>query len=82
MIKHIHKTVHRLRQEPIHVREQIVYWVTFMCAVILFLLWSVSLGKMLTNKDIQTSIKKDVQPFTVLKDNLSDGYKSIKANSN
>ncbi len=82
MIKHIHKTIHRLKQEPEDVRQHIVHIVTFACAVILITLYFYSLGKKLTDKEVQTSIQKDAKPFTVLKDNLVDGYKSISTSGN
>ncbi len=79
MQKHIRKTIHRLRQQPEEVRRQILHIITFACAIILILLWVLSLGRTLGSKDTGESVKKDLQPFTVLKDNLTSGYNSVSA---
>ena len=71
------KIIQSLRQQPEHVRQQIVYIITFACAIILILLWVLSLGKTISSKDTATAIKSDLAPFTVLKDNLVGGYQSV-----
>jgi hypothetical protein len=43
------------------------------------ILWTFSLGKSITNPDTKKKIKQDLQPFSVLKDNLVEGYKSVKS---
>ena len=40
------------------------------------MLWVLSLGKSLTSPETKEKIKQDLQPFSVLKDNLVEGYKS------
>lgn len=81
MIKHIHKTIHKMRQQPIETRKQMLVILTLACAAILVLFWSYGFGQNISNKATSNSLKKDLQPFTVLKDNLVDGYKSVSANS-
>ncbi|MCX6757585.1 MAG: hypothetical protein NTZ44_01755 [Candidatus Nomurabacteria bacterium] len=77
MIKHIHKTVHKLRQQPKEVREQILSITIIACTIILVLVWARSLGQRLGKEETTISVKKSLQPFSVLKDNMVDGYKSI-----
>lgn len=76
------KIIHRLRQEPEEVRQHIVHIVVFACAIILLLLWAVSLGHTLSSTETKTTMKKDAQPFTVLKDNIVDGYQSVGVSGN
>lgn len=73
----IKKVVHHLRSKPEHVRVHISHIFIIIAAVIMIILWSYSLGKSLTSPDTQIKIKNDLQPFSVLKDNLVGGYKSI-----
>jgi hypothetical protein len=40
----------------------------------MIMLWIVSLGKNLSSEDTKIKMKQDLQPFSVLKDNLVDGY--------
>lgn len=71
------KIIHRLRRQPEEVRRHVLHILIFAAAVIMIILWVFSLGKNLTNSDTQVKIKQDLQPFSVLKDNIVDGYKSI-----
>jgi len=43
-------------------------------AVLMITLWVFSLGKNFSSTDTETKIKQDLKPFSVLKDNLVDGY--------
>ena len=70
------KLIHHLRRQPEEVRRHVLHIVTFALAIIMIILWIFSLGKSLTNPDTQTKIKQDLSPFSVLKDNIVDGYKS------
>ncbi len=79
MKKHIHKTIHKLRRQPEEVRRQVLHIVTFAGAAILIFLWILSLGRTFKNKDVANSVKKDLQPFSILKDNLTSGYNSTPA---
>ena len=75
------KIIHRLRRQPEEVRRHVLHILIFAAAVIMIILWVFSLGKNLTNSDTQVKIKQDLQPFSVLKDNIVDGYKSISNTS-
>lgn len=70
------KIIHNLRRQPEEVRRHILHITIFAVAVIMILLWIFSLGKSLSSPDTQVKIKEDLKPFSVLKDNLVDGYKS------
>jgi len=70
------KIIHHLRKQPEEVRRHILHILIFAVALIMVLLWVFSLGKSLANPDTQVKIKQDLQPFSVLKDNIVDGYKS------
>jgi hypothetical protein len=68
------KIIHKLRQQPEETRRHILHIITFFLAVIMIMLWVVSLGKNLSSEDTQTKMKQDLQPFSDLKDNLVNGY--------
>jgi hypothetical protein len=70
------KIIHHLRRQPEEVRRHLLHIFIFIAAAIMILLWIFSLGKSLANPDTQVKIKNDLQPFSVLKDNLVEGYKS------
>ena len=70
------KIIHRLRRQPEEVRRHILHITIFAVAIIMVMLWVFSLGKSLANPDTQVKIKQDLQPFSVLKDNIVDGYKN------
>lgn len=71
------KIIHRLRNQPEEVRTHMLNVLTAGSAVVLGLLWVYSLGTNLANPDTSSNIKKDLQPFSVLKDNLVGGYQSF-----
>jgi len=71
------KIIHHIRRQPEHVRRHILHVSTIIIAVVLLLVWIYSLGASLTNPDTQIKVNNDLQPFSVLKDNLVGGYKSI-----
>jgi hypothetical protein len=75
------KLIHKLRRQPEEVRRQIVYLVTFAGAVILVLLWIMSLGKTLGGQEASVSTSQSLQPLSVLKDNLVGGLNSISTPS-
>jgi len=67
------KIIHHLRRQPEEVRRHILHIVIFALAIIMIILWIFSLEKSLTNPDTQAKMKQDLQPFSVLKDNLVNG---------
>ena len=71
------KIIHHLRNKPEHVRRQILHIATIAGAIIMIILWSYSLGTSLNNPDTQVKLKNDLQPFSILKDNIVGGYNSI-----
>lgn len=70
------KLIHHLRRQPEEVRRHVLHILIFVVAIIMIILWIFSLGKSLTNPDTQVKIKQDLEPFSVLKDNIVNGYKS------
>lgn len=76
------KLIHKLRNRSEEERRHILHIVTFVLGLFMILLWTFSLGKNITNKETKVKIKQDLQPFSVLKDNLVGGYKSIGETEN
>jgi len=75
------KIIHHLRRQPEEVRTHILHILTVSASVILVLLWIYSLGTTISNPQTVTETKQDLQPFSVLKDNLVGGYQSMSAGS-
>jgi hypothetical protein len=71
------KIIHHMRHQSEEVRRHILHVLTVVCGAILLLLWIYSLGTNLTNSNTQAKINNDLKPFSALKANLIDGYKSI-----
>jgi len=71
------KIIRNLRKQPEETRRHILHISTIMVAIVLIILWSYSLGRDLTSPDTKIKIKQDLKPFSVLKDNIVGGYKSI-----
>jgi len=71
------KIIHRLRKKPEEERRHILHISVFIIGIIMVLLWTYSLGRSISSPDTKVKIKQDLQPFSVLKDNLVDGYKSV-----
>jgi len=71
------KILHNLRKQPEDTRVYVLYVATIVAGVILFSLWVYSFGADLSKPETQANLKKDFQPFSALKANLVDGYKSI-----
>jgi hypothetical protein len=71
------KVIHRLRQRSEKERRHILHITVFILALFLILLWTFSLGRSIGNKETKIKIKQDLKPFSVLKDNLVGGIKSV-----
>ncbi len=71
------KIIQHLRKQPEEVKRHILHFLTVVVGIVLVILWVYSLGTNLTNQETQVKIKQDIQPFSVLKNNIVDGYKSI-----
>lgn len=72
------KIIHHLRRQPEEVRRHILHIVTIALAVILLMLWVYSLGTNFTNSDLEIKEEEGLGPFSVLKNNIVDGYESIR----
>ena len=66
------KIIHKLRNRPEEERRHILHILTFVCAIILITLWIYSLGRTVTSTETKTQIKQDLQPFTMLKDSITN----------
>jgi hypothetical protein len=75
------KIIHHLRRQPEEVRTHILHILTVSATVVLMLLWVYSLGTTISNPQTVTQTKQDLQPFSVLKDNLVGGYQSMSQNN-
>jgi len=71
------KIIHKLRQKPEEERRHILHILIIIAAIVMIILWSYSLGKSFTSPETKIKVKQDLKPFSVLKDNLVDGYKSV-----
>ncbi len=68
------RLIHHLRKQSEEERRHILHLVIFIIAVVMIMLWVFSLSKNFSNPDTQTKMKQDLQPFSVLKDNIVGGY--------
>jgi len=73
------KIIHHIRKQPEEVKRHILRVLILCFAIILFFLWIYSLGKTLTSTETETKMSQDLKPLSVLKDNITDGFNSIKA---
>ena len=71
------KIIHNLRKQPEEHRRSILHLLTIVFAIVLFVLWTWSFGTSLAGPETGTKLKEDLEPFSVLKDNIIDGYKNI-----
>lgn len=70
------KLIHHLRKQSEEERRHILHLLIFIIAVVMIMLWVFSLGKSFSNPDTQAKMKQDLQPFSILKDNIVGGYNS------
>lgn len=75
------KIINNLRQKPEKVRRHILHVTTVVLALVLFLVWVYTLGAGLGSQEVQVKAQNDIQPFSTLKDNFVNGYKSIQEES-
>ena len=71
------RIIHKLRSHSEENRRHILHIFIVIISIIMILLWIYSLGRSISNPDTKIKIKQDLQPFSTLKDNLVDGYKSV-----
>jgi hypothetical protein len=74
----MNKLIHNVRRQPEEVRRHILHITTIAFAVILFLLWVVSLGRSLSGEESRAEKRQEITPFSALKANLVGGYQSIR----
>ncbi len=78
MEQKIRKIVRHLRNKPEEERRHILFLFMVFVIVFMIILWVFSLGQTLNDPEAKVKIKKDLQPFSVLKSNLVDGFNSTK----
>lgn len=71
------KVLNHLRKQSEETKTHILHVTMIVVSVALFMLWVVSFGATVTNKDTAKNLKEDLKPFSALKANLVDGYKDI-----
>ena len=71
------KIIHHLRKQSEEDRRHILHILTFFAGIILITLWVYSLSITLTSPENKVQLQQDSQPFSILKDNIIGGYKSI-----
>lgn len=77
------KIIENLRQQPEAVRHQVVHLTVAGAGIILIALWLVSLGGTIKNAENKgTELSEGLKPFSVLSENLADGYQSFGSDMN
>ena len=71
------KVINNLRNKTEEERKHISHISIFFISIVMITLWIFSLGKSLESPETKVKIKQDLQPFSVLKDNLSAGINNI-----
>jgi hypothetical protein len=76
------KIIYNLRQQPVEVRKHVLHVSTFICGVILILIWFYTLGHGLESIDAKAKVAKDLKPLSAIQGNLIGGYQSIIDSNN
>ncbi len=71
------RIIHHLRRQPEHIRTHILNVAMLIVFVAMISLWIYSLGTRIGDTDNQIKVQQDLQPFSVLKDNMVGGFNSI-----
>lgn len=71
------KIIHHVRRQPEEVRRQILHVTTVIFALLLFLLWIVSLSRNFSSQGNRAEVREDLSPISSLKANIVGGYQSI-----
>ncbi|MCE9549383.1 hypothetical protein K8Q98_03250 [Candidatus Nomurabacteria bacterium] len=71
------KIIHHVRKQPEEVKRHILHLVTFFFGVVLVMFWFYSMGTTFTNSEVEQKAERELQPFSVLKNNIVNGYESI-----
>jgi hypothetical protein len=71
------KVIHHIRKQPEENRRHLLHILTLVSAFILLSLWVFTLSSDLSAPASGENLKAELAPFSVLKDNIIGGYKSI-----
>jgi hypothetical protein len=76
------KIINNLREQPEEVRHHVVHLTVAVAGVILVVLWLFSLGGTIKNaQNDNVELSEGLKPFSVLSENLADGYQSLGASA-
>ena len=70
------KTVQKLRERPEKERRHVLHLSTLFFAVIVLLLWTLSLKQSLGSAETHERLKQDLDPFIELRDGIVDSTDS------
>lgn len=76
------KFINHLRKKPEEERRHILHILTFIFAIFMIFLWTLTLSKNFTNTAVKENIKEDMKPFSVLKDNIFGIKEEIQKQAN
>ncbi|MEK7113445.1 MAG: hypothetical protein AAB873_01315 [Patescibacteria group bacterium] len=71
------KIIYNLRQKPERTRRHIMHVFMALFGFVLVSFWVFNLGRTFSDPGLTEKAKQDLKPFTVLKDNLLEGYGTI-----
>ncbi|OGI65372.1 hypothetical protein A3A95_00770 [Candidatus Nomurabacteria bacterium RIFCSPLOWO2_01_FULL_39_18] len=71
------RIIHHLRRQPEETKRHILHIVTIVFGIILFSLWVYSLGVNFSEMTAEVKENDELNPLSVLKGNIIDGYQSI-----
>ncbi len=73
--------INKLRNRSEEERRHILHILTFVFGILIVILWIFSLSKTLITKETKIKVKDDLEPFSILKDNLVDSYEGAIGSS-
>ena len=76
------KVIHYLRKQPEQTRKHILHISIGAITVIMVVLWGYSLAKSFSGGEVKAKLQNDLKPFSVLKDNITNGYNNISGSVN
>ncbi|MEK7588271.1 MAG: hypothetical protein AAB438_00450 [Patescibacteria group bacterium] len=71
------KIIKNIRNKPEEERRHLLHFFTIIFAIIMFILWTYTLGSTFSDPETQEKIKEDLQPFNQLKENLVNNDESV-----
>ncbi|HWA32354.1 MAG TPA: hypothetical protein VG694_02805 [Candidatus Paceibacterota bacterium] len=73
------KIIHHIRKQPEHIRVKILYILTGISLLLLFVAWAHSFGvNVQQTAKSEKQLGENISPFAVLKDSAVSGFNSLK----